>query len=381
MLCRKKKINEETKRSNVIDNALKSEKKKLDRIQRILLLGTGEAGKTTIIKQMKIIHINGFSEQEKRDKVANIKQNIHESIYALIYNMSKIDPRTSLEAKNCALGEYILQIGEATPREFTDEYYNTVTALWADSGVKNTFQRSNEFQLIDSAAHFLDRIDSIRDPNYVPTVQDMLYCRTRTVAISKIEFTIPYKGQNVDFCMYDVGGQRGERKKWISVFEGIGAILFLIAASDFDQTLREDGVTNRLNEGFKVFKDIFWSRFVRNAGKIVFLNKQDILKAKVESGKQLENYFPEFANYEKAEPNQYHRAKFFIRDQVLKIASRPPKPEMVDFFPDVEIKQNVKSELLFVHFTVATDTSNVKLVFNDIKDIIIAINLGNSGLI
>lgn len=227
---------------------------------------------------------------------------------------------------------------------------------------------------------FLDRIDALRNPNYIPTVQDMLYCRTMTVAISKIEFTIPYKGQTIDFWMYDVGGQRGERKKWISVFEGIGAILFLIAASDFDQTLREDGVTNRLKEGFKVFTDIFWSRFVRNAGKIVFLNKQDILKRKIESGKRLETYFPEYENYDKMETNPYHRAKNFMRHTILEIASCK-KPESVEFIPDVDIKQNVKSELLFVHFTIATDTSNVKLVFNDIKDIIIAINLGNSGLI
>lgn len=66
--------------------------------------------------------------------------------------------------------------------------------------------------------------------------------------------------------MFDVGGQRGERKKWIAVFEGIQAILFLIAASGFDQTLREDNEKNRLKEALELFEDIFWSRYciIRN---------------------------------------------------------------------------------------------------------------------
>ncbi|KAK4884176.1 hypothetical protein RN001_000447 [Aquatica leii] len=381
MLCINKPPSEEKKVSQIIDNGLKSEKKRLERIQQILLLGTGESGKTTIIKQMKILHINGFSEQEKMEKVPNIKQNIHESIFTLIDNMDKISPPVDLEVEdNKKLAQYIRNIGPNPPTEYTNEYYDSIQSLWADPGVRKTYMRANEFQLIDSAAHFLDRINDIRDADYIPTVQDMLFCRVMTVSISKIEFKIPYKGQKVEFWMYDVGGQRGERKKWISVFEGIGAILFLIAASDFDQTLREDGKTNRLREGFQVFADIFWSRFVRKAGKIVFLNKQDILKKKIENGKKIEKHFPEFANFEKTK-NDYDRAKLFMKNKILEIATTQPGTETVEFIPGVDIKQEIKSELLYIHFTIATDTNNVKLVFNDVKDIIIAINLETSGLV
>lgn len=85
-----------------------------------------------------------------------------------------------------------------------------------------------------------------------------------TVSISKIEFQIQvpkkFGGGTAEFWMYDVGGQRGQRKKWIQVFDGIQAILFLIAASDFDQTLREDLSKNRLEESFNLFRDTYRSK-------------------------------------------------------------------------------------------------------------------------
>lgn len=60
--------------------------------------------------------------------------------------------------------------------------------------------------------------------------------------------------------MFDVGGQRGERRKWIQVFDGITAILFLVASSGFDLKLREDPSVNRLQEAFNLFQDVWKSR-------------------------------------------------------------------------------------------------------------------------
>ena len=42
--------------------------------------GAGESGKTTIIKQMKILHVQGFSDEERREKALEIRRNIIESI-------------------------------------------------------------------------------------------------------------------------------------------------------------------------------------------------------------------------------------------------------------------------------------------------------------
>ena len=40
--------------------------------------------------------------------------------------------------------------------------------------------------------------------------------------------------------MFDVGGQRSERKKWIHCFENVTALLFVVAISGYDQCLVED---------------------------------------------------------------------------------------------------------------------------------------------
>lgn len=43
--------------------------------------------------------------------------------------------------------------------------------------------------------------------------------------------------------MFDVGGQRSERKKWIHCFEDVTAIIFCVAMSEYDQVLHEDETT------------------------------------------------------------------------------------------------------------------------------------------
>lgn len=54
---------EEELLSKKINLMLKEHSKSFEDAIKILLLGTGESGKTTIIKQMKILHINGFSNE------------------------------------------------------------------------------------------------------------------------------------------------------------------------------------------------------------------------------------------------------------------------------------------------------------------------------
>ncbi len=64
--------------------------------------------------------------------------------------------------------------------------------LWADAGVQHCFSRSREYQLNDSAAYYLNSLDRISEPGYIPTQQDVLRTRVKTTGIIETHFT--FKG-------------------------------------------------------------------------------------------------------------------------------------------------------------------------------------------
>ena len=92
-------------------------------------------------------------------------------------------------------------------------------------------------------SYFSD-LDRLFAKDFTPTDQDILRARLRTTGISETIFDTG----NLTYRMFDVGGQRSERKKWIHVFDNVQVVLFLVAISGYDHVLVEDrnGVSSTL---------------------------------------------------------------------------------------------------------------------------------------
>lgn len=118
-----------------------------------------------------------------------------------------------------------------------------VGELWKDEGVLACFARSREYQLNDSAQYYFNALDRIADPAYIPDQQDMLRSRVKTTGITETTFLV----KDYTYRMFDVGGQRSERKKWIHCFENVTSIVFLAACSEYDQVLVEDETVVRFD--------------------------------------------------------------------------------------------------------------------------------------
>ncbi|KMQ84702.1 guanine nucleotide-binding protein g subunit alpha [Lasius niger] len=89
---------------------------------------------------------------------------------------------------------------------------------------------------------FLDDLDRLGAREYQPTEQDILRTRVKTTGIVEVHFSF----KNLNFKLFDVGGQRSERKKWIHCFEDVTAIIFCVAMSEYDQVLHEDETTKNI---------------------------------------------------------------------------------------------------------------------------------------
>ncbi|CAI4227591.1 unnamed protein product [Auanema sp. JU1783] len=354
-----KKVNKQ------IEEQLAKDKQVMRATHRLLLLGAGESGKSTIVKQMRILHIDGFNENEKLEKMKDIRRNIRDSMQVILRAMDEIDPPVSLDDPSLEESrQYILNIPADPDYDYTAEFYDHVKKCWADKGVISCFERSSEYQLIDCAKYFLDKVDVVRQPNYDPSEQDILRCRVMTTGIFETKFEV----DKVRFHMFDVGGQRDERRKWIQCFNDVTAIIFVCACSSYNLVLWEDASQNRLKESLSLFRNIWNNRWLKTISVILFLNKQDLLSEKIKAKRYLlESYFSEFATYQlpldavydQSEDKEVVRAKYFIRGEFLRISTAAGDGR----------------HHCYPHFTCAVDTENIRRVFNDCRDIIQRIHL------
>ena len=340
--------------SNRIDENIQQDRIDAKHEIKMLLLGAGESGKSTIVKQMRIIHEDGYSPGECRQYRSVVYSNTLQSMFAILQAMKKLEIDFNRESQTILydIKMFYEHTQNSSECEITYELGEIMNRIWSDEGVQLCYSRSPEYQLNDSSGYFLNDIVRISDTGYVPTVQDVLQTRVRTTGIVQTQFFC----KNMHFKMYDVGGQRSERKKWFHCFECVTAIIFCAALSGYDLVLEEDNKVNRMAESMKLFNSICNNKWFVNTSMILFLNKMDLFKEKI--GKSpLTNCFPEYEG-----PNEFQEAAAYIQDR----------------FESLNLNRTAKE--VYTHLTCATDTKNIVYVFDVVTDVIVKHNLKDCGL-
>ncbi|KAJ9065511.1 guanine nucleotide-binding protein subunit alpha, variant 2 [Entomophthora muscae] len=334
-----------------IDQMLKVEKLEAKEF-KILLLGAGESGKSTIVKQMKLLHGGGFHTEEVKGYKEIIFSNLFNSMDVLLESLSKLG--LSLESPQSPDHARFVQNFSRpfSEPQITPALTASLRYLWEDPGVQAAMLKSNEIQIIDSATYYFTHLDRIASPDFVPSDQDILRSRIKTTGITETQFKI----DEAKFRMMDVGGQRSERKKWIHCFEGVTAVLYLIAISEYDQTLAEDDTVNRMYEALNLFSSVCNSKWFRHTSVILFLNKTDIFREKIKVS-PISKYFPDYKG-----GSDFDQGANYFRSQF-------------------EGLNKIQSKHVYTHFTCATDTNNIQFVMAAVKDILMQTNLRQIGLL
>jgi GTPase SAR1 family protein len=359
---------EQADRNKQIDREMRQAMAAEQEIIKLLLLGAGESGKSTIFKQMKLLYgtEKDFSDQTRRNMIGVIHGNIIDALQTLIghshvygtgnYEESKVDAGSSPDLSDWEDAKQFSEYSDKLDAKGAELVKN----LWADTRIQLTYSMRSKFQLPDSASYYFEKVDAVVADGYAPTNNDILRSRVRTSGIVEENYTI----ESVKFSMYDVGGQRNERKKWIHCFENVTAVIFVAALSAYDQVLYEDENTNRMSEAINLFGQICNEQWFEKTSIILFLNKKDLFEDKItkvnprdcvapNGEKPWGDYTGELGDYQAG--CDYFEEKFKVKNE---------SPE----------NHNITA-----HMTCATDTDNVKVVFETCKSVILEENLAQAG--
>lgn len=335
----KEEDEEHRERNREVERDLKRNKEQQRNEIKILLLGIGESGKSTIAKQMRILYLQGFPEEERRQFIPVIHGNIMSSIKILSFAYSQLGLEQFEKQEHLELLRMYQQI-EAYRTPVTSEHAAQISVLWRHPAIQAVYNQSSEYFLPGCVDYFLNSLERIATEDYLPSPEDILRCRAKTTTIIETCFS----HDETHFRMVDVGGQRSERRKWIHCFQDVTAMLYVTAISEYDQRLLEDGSVYRLCESLELFEELVNSVWFRNQAIIIFLNKVDLFKKKLPKS-PLNRLFPNYT-HGGADPDA---AITFLADEFRS-------------------KNKIPGRSFFIHPTTATDTDNIRFVFQSVKD-------------
>lgn len=271
---------------------------------KVLLLGAGESGKSTVVKQLKLIHKTKLTPEELRLTAISLHINVVDCMKALFNAARKFG--YSFTPEEIKLEDSLNSFGEGS--RLTPEMGVEIRRVFKGEAIQKTYQRRAEFWLLDSFPYYMDNLDRFCEEGFLPTEEDAVMARIRTtgIVVSELEQKLVrsdekdkdkegtlYEPDKLQFQVVDVGGQRNERKKWMHCFDDVKAILFIVNLAGYNQVLFEDNSKNRMHEELELFQQVTHNKVFQDTPVFLFLNKKDLFESMVLEV-DMKHAFPEY---------------------------------------------------------------------------------------
>jgi len=312
--------------------------------RQLVLLGGGECGKTTIFKQIQLLHGSGFSDEVRNDWISAVCSSPLRSMRAILSKADELGLEVDSAQKEAILGQY-QSLSKLSP-----EAAAAIKAMYESAAIQGLVaDKEQKLDLDDNALYFLDKVEAMGESGFLPSTEDILKVRDPTRTIETLDFQYG----KAKFRVIDVGGQRMERPKWNLTGE-ITAVIFVCALTEYNQVLREDIKQNRLKESINLF-DIACNRRYPDKPILLFLNKKDLFEQQIKET-DLKVCYPAYKG-----GCDYDAALDFIKGKFMNTRWDKTRP-------------------IYIKETIATDTKNMEFIIKSMIDIVQNQNLAESGL-
>lgn len=309
---------------------------------KVLFLGAGESGKSTIVKQLRLIHQKKLNKNELATVGDSLHSNVMDCIRALIAAARNFGYEFTGEESTFV--EEVSAHIDNTRISFNLAQH--ILQLYRSETISRTYARRDEFWLLDACPYYMSNLERFCEIGWQPNEEDIVMARVRTTGIveSLLEEKRPDpKADEPDvmtFQVVDVGGQRNERKKWIHCFDDVKAILFVESLAGYNQVLFEDSSKNRMLESLELFSTVVSNPLFVNIPIYLFLNKKDLFETMLQDV-PLSKLFPEYKD-----GNNVHNAIDYVASRFQNLM---PPGKKLNYYPVTGVmKRDVRDAFLEV---------------------------------
>ncbi|KAI6037622.1 G-alpha-domain-containing protein [Pisolithus marmoratus] len=238
-----------------------------------------------------------------------------------------------------------------------------IISLWNNWFVRQLLTK-RKIRLEEAPGFFLNDLQRVTALNYIPSDDDVLRARLKTVGVSEYRCEMEAaagREQGTEWRIIDVGGSRSQRATWVPYFDDVHAIIFLAPISAFDQVLAEDRTVNRLEDSVLLWKAICSNKLLANVDLVLFLNKCDILEAKLKAGIRLAKYVRSYGD----RANDLDTACKYFRSK----------------FSAIHREYSPLPRKFYAFCTSVTDTTTTAGILASVRDMVVRRNLKQSRLL
>jgi energy-coupling factor transporter ATP-binding protein EcfA2 len=287
----------------------------------VLILGVSGCGKSTFVKQMKIISNSGFQDFELDNYKKIIIKNLGSGLHELMNIFSESEG--SLEDENKEAGELFKQNPSVDWSE--GDTIDKAKKLWEDKNIIKIWDKAKYSVHYTHLDYYMENIDRVTAADYSPTFDDIVRSRQYTIGAS----TTYISYEKFWWRFIDVGGQTPERNKWSAIVQDtpINALVYFIALDDYHEESPEQKGKTKMEVSKDVWDEVIHSGLFKRETTILFLNKMDLFSKQIKNKKQFKLFKKQFPEYESNDKNDVDAAAEYIKNQFIEIAKDEAESE------------------------------------------------------